>query len=56
MSDNRIAMTTRHAKIKRMKVRYYSEHQTVDWNTCNAHKSFHYIVKQLWIIYSVNMV
>ena len=32
-------------QVKRMKTRQYSEHKTVDLNTCNAHKSFHYMIK-----------
>ena len=55
-SNNRIAMNTRRTKVKHMKTCQYSDHETIDWNTCNAHKWFNYIIKQLWTFYSVNMV
>ena len=43
--NNQIKMNTRHAKVKRMKTRQYTEHEIEDWNTFNAHKSFHFKIK-----------
>ena len=47
-------MNTRRAKVKRLETHQYAEHESVDWNICNTHISFHYIIKQLWTFYLVH--
>ena len=34
----------------------YAGHETVDWIIRNTPKSFHFIMKQLWTFYSVDMM